>query len=61
MMCERVKSILPCSLLFLPVLAGCSGARSTTLTVLDESLRPVRERFNADKERMRVVGLFSPV
>lgn len=57
----NVKSILACSLALVCGLTGCGTGGTTALTVLDESVQPLRDRFNADKERIRVVGLFSPV
>jgi hypothetical protein len=53
------------ALLTLPVvlsLAGCqAGSRSIELIDLNGSVQPLRERFNADRGRLRVVALFSPV
>jgi hypothetical protein len=37
------------------------GAPRSELTALNGSLELLRERFNADKERLRVVAIFSPV
>jgi len=43
-------------------LMGCqSTSRQMHMTILGESMQPLRERFNAKKDRPRVVGLFSPV
>ena len=44
------------------VLCGCqTGSPRAALTVLDESLEPLRQDFNASKESVRIVALFSPV
>jgi hypothetical protein len=43
-------------------LTGCQGKSSQmNMTVFGQSMQPLRERFNVEKDRPRVVGLFSPV
>jgi len=45
-------------------MAGCQRDQQRLGIIVlsaDETLEPIRDRFNADKERVRVVALFSPV
>lgn len=47
---------------FLVALTGCSAtAKRTNMIMMNESMEPLRERFNAEKDRSRIVALFSPV
>lgn len=52
------------TLLAVPILLVLNGCQTSSpranVTVLAESLQPLRERFNADSDRLRVVALFSP-
>ena len=48
--------------------AGCASSRGgessaqarARMTVLSNSIEPLRQQFNADKDRLRVLALFSP-
>ncbi len=42
---------------------GCGhvGCARAEMNDLDGSVQPVRKRFNAEKDRSRVVAIFSPV
>jgi hypothetical protein len=48
--------------------AGCassqggesSGQARAGMTVLSDSIEPLRQQFNADKAKLRVLALFSP-
>lgn len=44
--------------------AGCASRREASaragMTVLSESIEPLRQQFNADKDKLRVLALFSP-
>lgn len=56
------KSAVVVSVSFLIALTGCQGtAKRSNMIVLGESMEPLRERFNAEKHRPRIVALFSPV
>lgn len=37
-----------------------SGQAPARMTVLSDSLEPLRQQFNADKDKLRVLALFSP-
>ena len=47
---------------------GCASSRGgksfpqapVRMTVLNDSIDPLRRQFNADKEKLRVLALFSP-
>ena len=49
-------------------LTGCASSRErkssdlppTRMTVLTEDIEPLRQQFNADKDKLRVLALFSP-
>jgi hypothetical protein len=44
------------------LVSGCQiGTPLPELKVIDKSLEPLRQRFNADRGRIRVLALFSPV
>ena len=46
--------------------AGCASSRegksqaSARMTVLNDSIEPLRQEFNSDKDKLRVLALFSP-
>jgi len=48
--------------------AGCasgrggksSGQTAEPMTVLTDSIEPLRQQFNAEKDKLRVLALFSP-
>jgi len=46
------------SVLFLPLLAGCHNA--SPMTVISDSVEPLRARFNAHADRPRIIAFFSP-
>ena len=37
-----------------------SGQAPAQMTVLSDSIEPLRQQFNADKDKLRVLALFSP-
>ena len=37
-----------------------SGQAAVPMTVLGDSIDPLRQQFNADKDKLRVLALFSP-
>jgi hypothetical protein len=37
-----------------------SGQAPAGMTVLGDSIEPLRQQFNADKDKLRVLALFSP-
>ena len=37
-----------------------SGQAPARMTVLSASIEPLRQQFNADKDKLRVLALFSP-
>jgi hypothetical protein len=55
-------------LLLAGLLSGCvsrpaansSGRVQAGMTLLTDSLEPLREQFNSDKDKLRVLALFSP-
>lgn len=51
---------ISCIVAFLAVFAGCHSPR-VELAMLDSSAEPLQTRFNAEKDRPRVLALFSPV
>jgi len=40
--------------------ANSSGRVKAGMTLLTDSLEPLREQFNSDKDKLRVLALFSP-
>jgi hypothetical protein len=40
--------------------ANSSGKADPRITTLADSVEPLREQFNADKDKLRVLALFSP-
>jgi len=43
------------------LLAGCSaGCVSNQVTILSDSLEPLRAHFNGERGRPRLIALFSP-
>ena len=44
--------------------AGCASRRGASaragMTVLSDSIEPLRRQFNADKDKLRILALFSP-
>lgn len=47
-------------LLLIPIAAMFTGCQAD-LTPLADTMAPLRDRFNADKHRPRILALFSPV
>ncbi len=67
--CARLSKATAAFVLFgCLLLAGCAangGAKSSAkknapTTVLADSLAPLRQQFNADKDKLRVLALLSP-
>ncbi|MEK6644615.1 MAG: hypothetical protein AABZ08_11975 [Planctomycetota bacterium] len=52
-MSNRYSLLVP----FVGLLAGCQA----DVTTLNDTMAPLRDRFNADKHRPRILALFSPV
>jgi len=61
--CVVAVALLTC--LFATGCASSLGGKSPRqtperMTILNDSIDPLREQFNADKEKLRVLALFSP-
>ena len=64
-LCSAVVATALCACLLVTGCASGKGGRSSgqaaaRIIVLRDSLDPLRQQFNADRDKLRVLALFSP-